>query len=85
MANIIEYTQSDNDTGERAQAYAAMLVSGGTGYLIGGFTEANTYSLVKKDIEDFVLSVRFNVTPNSQNDHEVPLNSADEYDSEYYD
>ncbi len=35
MANMIEYTQTDAETGERAQAYLGVLVSGGTGYLIG--------------------------------------------------
>lgn len=80
MANIMEYTQADAETGERAQAYLGFLVSGGTGYLIGWFTPANSYSLVKKDIEDFILSAQFDVAPVSNSDTETTLNAADEYE-----
>lgn len=79
MANMIEYTQTDAETGERAQAYLGVLVSGGTGYLIGWFTDANTYPLVKKDIEDFILSTQFDVAPSTNTDAETTLNAADEY------
>lgn len=81
MANMLEYSQTDAETGERAQAYLGILVSGGTGYLIGWFTDANSYSLVKKDIEDFILSTQLNVAPNTNTDSETALNSADEYDA----
>jgi len=85
MANMIEYTQTDAETGERAQAYLGVLVSGGTGYLIGWFTDANTYSLVKKDIEDFIFSTQFDVAPSTNTDTETTLNAADEFDEyEWY-
>ena len=54
-----------------------VVVSGGNGYVIAGVTNANTYSLVKKDIENFIQSLEFDATPTMRS--EASMNSAEEY------
>jgi hypothetical protein len=49
--------------------------------VIAGATDADSYSLVKTDIENFVQSLEFNASSNNQTG-EIDLNSAEE-ESEY--